>query len=321
MRRCVLHIGAEKTGTKAVQAALLQQRHELREQGVLYSDSLRPPQGGSHARLHMYAMDKGRVDDWRRGARLTTPSRVEAFRGAVRRALAEELAGSGPADMFLLSSEHCQSRLRTVEEIERLADLLGLVCDEVEVILYLRPQHETAVSLYSTRIKVGHAHADPFADGSAEPGYYDYGALVSRWAAVFGKSNLKVRLYQRHELAGGDILEDFASVVGLSIPLRPSVTRANPSLSPRGLRVLGAVNTVLPRFVLGRRNPLRRPLNRIFETFYPGSGPTVDADEAAAFLARFESSNEVVRSMYFRDRGALFESLPQRTTPTNPAGY
>ncbi|MBL0887538.1 hypothetical protein [Myceligenerans indicum] len=304
--RCVLHIGAEKTGTTAVQTALKRQSAELLGHGVLYPRALRTRRGISHTGLATYAADPHRVDDLRRAAGLTTPARVETHRHAVRRALLRELSSGEPPATVLLSSEHCQSRLRTVAEVRDLRELLAEFCDDVTVVLYLRPQHEVALSLYSTRMKAGLPPTNPLSEDSAEPGYFDYGGLVTRWATVFGAANLRVRTFEPDRLIGGSILDDFADVTRLPVALRRSGGRANPSLSPRGIRVLGAANTVVPRFLLGRVNPLRLPLTRLVEQLFRGSGPVVDPDEAATFYERFAESNDVVRSMYFPGRPTLF---------------
>lgn len=304
--RCVLHIGAEKTGTTAVQRALTRQRGELRGRGVLYPRSLGTRRGISHTALAAYAADPHRVDDLRRAGGLTTPERVAAFRVAVRAALARELEAGEPPETMLLSSEHCHSRLRTLAEIRELRGLLEEFCGAVTVVLYLRPQHEVALSLYSTRMKAGRSATDPLSPDAAEPGYFDYGALVTRWAAVFGEANLRVRVFERERLIGGGILDDFAHTAGLPMPLSPAPRRSNPSLSPTGIRVLGAVNAVVPRFVLGRANPLRVPVKAAVERLFPGDGPVVRAREAAAFYERFAASNEIVRAMYFPERPTLF---------------
>lgn len=310
--RCVLHIGAEKTGTTAIQSALVNQSEELRRHGILYPGSLRSGRVVSHTRLVSYAADAHRVDDLRRWARATTPERVAAHRESVERDLTEELVASGEVPgMLLLSSEHCQSRLRSFGEILVLRGLLEWFCDEVTVILYLRPQHEAALSLYSTRLKAGLPARDPLSE-PVQPGFLDYGALTQRWAAVFGEENLRVRTYEKHVLTGGTVLGDFAGTAGLPITLHPAPRPANPSLSPQGLRLLGAVNTVLPRFVLGRPNPVRPPLTRAVEHLFRGDGPVVGRAEAEEFYSRYAATNDTVRRRFFPDRQSLF--TPDFTT-------
>ncbi|GAB4086453.1 hypothetical protein GCM10028784_30830 [Myceligenerans cantabricum] len=304
--RGILHIGAEKTGTTAIQTALVDQAAELRRHRVCYPSSLRPGRVVSHTRLVTYAADPARVDDLRRWANVTGPEQAAAHRRAVERELAEELAASGEPEVLLLSSEHCQSRLRSVAEVATLRDLLGRFCDEVTVVVYLRPQHEAALSLYSTRLKAGLPAGDPLSGRPAQPGFFDYGALVERWAEVFGDRCVRVRTYERDELVGGSIVDDFRDVADLPVALRRPVRRANPSLSPRGLRVLGTINAVLPRFVLGRKNPVRAPVARAVERLFRGGGPVVSRDEAMAFYDRYAETNEVVRRRFFPHRETLF---------------
>ncbi|MBE1875230.1 hypothetical protein [Myceligenerans pegani] len=283
----------------------MNQTAELRRHGVCYPSSLRSGRVASHTRLVTAAADPHRIDDLRRWAHVTSPDQVPAHREAVTQGLAEELASWDP-DVLLLSSEHCQSRLRSVAEVATLRRLLARFCDDITVVVYLRPQHEAALSLYSTRLKAGLPAGDPFSGEPAQPGFFDYGALVNRWASVFGQERVRVRIYEKGALAGGSVLEDFREVAGLPVPLQPPARPANPSLSPRGLRVLGAVNIVLPRFVLGRKNPVRAPVARAVERLFRGDGPVVGRTEAVRFYERFAATNEVVRRRFFPDRPTLF---------------
>lgn len=301
----ILHIGAEKTGTTAVQTALVNQSAELRREGVCYPSSLRLGRIASHVRLVTAAADPERIDDLRRWARVVSPAQVPEHREAVTRDLAEELASWEP-DVLLLSSEHCQSRLRSPAEVATLRRILATFCEKITVVVYLRPQHEAALSLYSTRLKAGLRPRDPLSGNPAQPGFFDYGALVERWSEAFGDDHVRVRIYEKDALMGGSILEDFRHVTNLSVTLRPPARRANPSLSPRGLRVLGAVNTVLPRFVLGRKNPVRAPVARTVERLFRGGGPVVGRAEAVRFYERFAATNEVVRRRFFPERETLF---------------
>ncbi|WP_344101553.1 hypothetical protein [Myceligenerans crystallogenes] len=283
---------------------------ELLRNGVLYPASLRSGGGVSHTRLVTYAADPERVDDLRRWERVTSPERVAAHRVLVERGFRAELtaraaATSSGIDTLLLSSEHCHSRLRSVAEVTVLRKLLEECCDEVEVVVYLRPQHEAALSLYSTRIKAGLPAREPLSE-PLQPGFLDYGALTARWAEVFGAGSLRVRTYERHELAGGNVVTDFGRTAGLPVPLEPGARRANPSLSPRGLRVLGAVNLVLPRFVLGRKNPARAPVAQVVERLFPGGGPAVTRRAAESFYACYAATNEEVRRRWLPERATLF---------------
>ncbi|WP_460704252.1 hypothetical protein [Myceligenerans halotolerans] len=283
----------------------MNQSDELRRHGICYPSSLRSGRVASHTRLVTAAADPHRIDDLRRWARVTSPAQVPAHREAVTRGLAEELASSDP-DVLLLSSEHCQSRLRSPAEIAMLRRLLARFCGDVTVVVYLRPQHEAALSLYSTRLKAGLPAGDPLSGNPVQPGYFDYGALVERWAEAFGEDHLRVRIYEKDALVGGSVLEDFRDATGLPVPLHPAARPANPSLSPRGLRVLGAVNTVLPRFVLGRKNPVRAPVARTVERLFRGGGPVVGRAEAVRFYEQFAATNEVVRRRFFPERPTLF---------------
>ncbi|WP_125776223.1 hypothetical protein [Antribacter gilvus] len=304
--RCVIHIGAEKTGTTAVQASLRRCRDVLAASGVLYSRSLTYRDSVSHQLAATTSMDPGRVDDLRQNLGLLTAQSVERHRREVAAELREEVGGAVGATTFLISSEHLHSRLVTPAEVVRLRELLDGLFDEIEVLVYLRPQHEVALSLYSTRLKVGLPHVAPLSEEAAEPGYFDYGGLVTRWADAFGADKLTVRTFEKDRLRDGDILADFRTAAALPLALPRVPTGANTSLSRQGLSLLRAVNRLAPRYVAGRPNPVRGPLVRLVERAFPGGGPVATRSEAFAFFERFDASNEIVRKMYFTDRASLF---------------
>ena len=46
-------------------------------------------------------------------------------------------------------------------------------------------------------------------------GYFDYDALLSRWAGVFGAAQMEVRRYAPGLLRNGDIVDDVLAGLGL----------------------------------------------------------------------------------------------------------
>ena len=56
---------------------------------------------------------------------------------------------------LIFTSEHFQSRLRGIEEIQRLKKLIEELASRIRIIIYIRDPLDTAVSLLSTAIKGG----------------------------------------------------------------------------------------------------------------------------------------------------------------------
>lgn len=308
--RCVLHIGTEKTGTTSVQGFLALNREALAERGYFVPVSLAA--GGDPAVLNSdliatYARaDNAPVEFGRRGS---DPS---GFRALLAARLAAELAAA-PAGChtMILSGEHCHSLLQAGFEVEGVRQLLAPFCADIRVLVYLRPQHEMALSAYGMMLRNGQADvvALPRFDGAERPramgfGYFDHAALLARWAAEFGREALVPRLFAREALARGDIIDDVLVVLGIEGGgfVRPA--RLNSNLAAPALRFLAGLNRALAGRSAAESARVR---NWVLLRLAPGSGILPGRDEVAAFMAQFAAGNEVVRAAWFAERTALFE--------------
>ena len=110
------------------------------------------------------------------------------------------MKSAGPAwHTILFSCELLHNRLLLPEELVRLRNLLSAFADNLQVLVYLRPQHEMAVSLFSTALRNGSTHKIilPNTAGSSSHMHliermYDFDALVTRWSwlsapALYGR--------------------------------------------------------------------------------------------------------------------------------------
>jgi hypothetical protein len=320
MRKAVIHIGTEKTGTTSIQASLRELRDALPAHGFAYPSS---PGERNHIRLAIYALGGGAGS---RGLVLRE-ARVRGTEEGVADWLPKRL-GAELAELpervhtVVFSNEHLHSRIRTEEGVARLKALLDRHFDSYRIVVYLRRQDELAVSRYSTQIKTGSAreqvlpHARPSVDA-----YFDYAALLDRWGAVFGHEALVPRLFIRRELAGGDVVQDFLGVCGLPAIEVPEATAAqNVALSGVAQDFLRRVNAVLPR----QRGSVRpRRLLRLAAAHGKGGALLPPRAAAEAFLARFAAGNEAVRAAFFPERPMLFDAdfsrYPERAPPVPPA--
>lgn len=302
---CYLHIGTEKTGTTSIQHFMASNREALRGAGYLYPSSLNSP---NHMALARYALDDDRVGDLRTPVGVEGAGAVARYRERVASQLRAEIASGPPPTALILSNEHCHSQVTNDSEVARLADLLRGVAQRVTVIVYLRPQHELALSKYSTHIKMGGRGLNPFPDTrDGLPLYYDYESLMKRWSDQFGPDNLRVRIFDRKEMVGGSLVDDIASIIGFDPAHFHPAPRKNESLSPEGLALLRALNEHVPRFVNGKHNPVYGVLVRQMEATFPGQGVVVRRGDAQGFMAAFLKGNEAVRAAYFPERAHLFD--------------
>lgn len=318
-RRCILHIGTEKTGTTSLQRSLALNREALIAQGVFVPASLAPPdpEGAiNHSDLAALALADWRLDDPLRLARgITDAASLARFRAQSAAALASECA-TAPAhcDTILLSSEHCHSRMQLLHEIAALHGFLAPWVERFDVLVYLRPQHELAISQHAMHLLAGHPDPEflpalPYPDDHphprlTDPIYFDYDRLLARWSAIFGRDAIHPAIYGATDLRDGDIVADLLARIGIDAQgfLAPPRLAGNISAAAQlFLRRLLALVEGQPEadWIAGFLTAnLRRSA--------PGPGRQPSRTHAEAFARPFEPGNTRVRDAWFPDRPSLF---------------
>lgn len=324
IRRCILHIGTEKTGTTSLQKFLGTNRNLLLQKGYFVPASLSPyPVLANHESLTITALDPAKLsDDLRVTAGIKTTEDVKELRVRVEENLTREIVTlsrqSENSPTLLLSNEHCHSRLVTREEVHYLRQFLDRFADETRIIVYLRPQHELAISQYSTLIKTGFHDIDVLPDFTGSRGvirgfgkqYFEYDKLLERWAGEFGRDKITVRLYSKEHFEGNDVIQDFMSVIGCSTDGLQVPANENVSLSAEHLTVVNAINRyVASQTGLATPRLQRHRLITAFEAMSSGSGGssnTVKREDAFRFYHTYDDCNERVRRDYFPNAELLF---------------
>lgn len=215
MKRAILHIGTEKTGTTSIQKFLYENRIKLGAKGILFSET-----AGylSNQNLVVYAKKAPESD-------LAPPS-LDVHNRSDLSLWKDQFAVKHSAEVVafqqrhtdstvIYSAEHLQSRLTTISEIKRAARLLRPMFDQIEVLVYLRRQDRYALSAHSTAVRAGGQNDFAFESVNAEGPYYNYRELLENWSEVFGEDAVRVRLFEKSRLIGRDVVEDFQSVTGV----------------------------------------------------------------------------------------------------------
>ena len=140
MTLCILHLGAEKTGTSSIQKYLGVHREALLAQGLWYPESFTNPSGHVHLKLSSAAVD-GSLDP-------ANPQGV-AFRAELDHALKRG------ARTVVFSSEFFHSELRDKGAVERLKAFLSSYFDRFKLVYYARRQDQMLASMHSTAIQGG----------------------------------------------------------------------------------------------------------------------------------------------------------------------
>ncbi len=314
--KCVLHIGTEKTGTTTLQRFLGENRALLAERGYFIPKSLSPYQVlANHERLTTTSLETTKLsDDLRRAARLETQADVIAHRVRVRDEFDQEVRQieTRIPMTLLLSNEHCHSRLISDDEVQTLYEFLSRYADDFEVIVYLRPQHELATSLYDQALKAGYADIDVLPDLGGtkirwvEQRYFDYDDLTLRWGRVFASNKVRPRIFVREELIGESIIDDFLYAIGCDHKSSTARVEENKSMSSEFQSVLNAVNRYAKTHSEHISPGIRARLIAKLQGLSQGSGRRPTRMEAEEFYKRFVESNERVRQRHFPQRKSLF---------------
>lgn len=308
MGELILHIGAPKTGTTALQGFLFRNRARLAGYGVHYpaftdQPGLRTKRNGIF--LQRYCLNKAS----------SLVSRSVSDKGENLERLSQSL--SGHERTLITNEEFFVPQLRilkrgqrfgryweTVGEVVRAAGARG-----VTVVVYLRRQDEWAASLWRQSVKVGQTGKalGDYCSHALVRHAMDYRSLFESIEVGLGGAQIVVRRYNRASFEGGDIFHDFCAAVG--IPWDdgydlPNKDR-NPSLTfdvAEALRPFAGV--AAPRSALRQEVviPLAQRLSRQ-NPDPPGTNP-FDEEMARLLVEPFLAGNEAVATRYL-DGGPL----------------
>jgi hypothetical protein len=321
--RCILHIGTEKTGSTAVQRFLHQNVERLQRERIHVCQSAGAP---NNRRLPAAFMDEEKIDDFLRTLKHKDLKARRRWRSKVLKSFEKEVAKARKkSDVFVVSSEHLQSRLFSVAEVSNLARFLRPLFGKIDVICYLRRQDQMAVSRYSQALRAGHVlgapvpRADRIFQGHLPP-YFDYKSLLDRWSTAFGQSSVHPSIYSSSQLVEGNVVLDFLQKADMGIDAHdmPMVVHANSSLSPEAQTVLLGMNKGLDTVQKTdeHRQQYRRLVKYLDENAQ-GVGLRPEKAEAWAFYQTFESANRAVANRWF-NRDTLFDEDFSRYSDVKP---
>lgn len=299
----ILHVGVTKTGTTTIQKFLRDNREPLGRQGILVPSS---PMAATHFGQHVglvafLAMRAGDTDNARWAARSLFERKVDIQTG-LRQMWEEFLREVGEAAGYrqtILSSEGLVRFGRT--EFADLRGLLSGLFDRITVLVYLRRQDLHAVSLFTSLVRLKIPVTSLFPD--PPPASHKYDALLGDLAHVFGHENVKVRLFERGRMKGGDSLADFRSVCDIEddpafvVPLRQ-----NEKLNAKQTAFLHSLQQVngdgpLPDMRIGA----------ILDTLQSDTHFMPSKAEAQAYYRQFAEGNASIARDYFGTEGPLFD--------------
>lgn len=209
-----LHIGMPKSGSSAIQQALLGNDAALSAKGIVV-----PRTGlfqGAHYELVRELREERAWELWPEAL-----SETNGFASAI------------------ISAEglwFCEPK-----QVDRLSELL--LGHEVQVHVYLREPSAFLCSLYRQRIK-GSGRSETIDQFLAQrEASVDYPQILESWAKHF---SIRIRVY---ESLGNNVVSDFASAIGIDRLADSQGSRLNPTPNDGALRVMQWGNQRLPRSI------------------------------------------------------------------------
>lgn len=307
-KKCYLHIGSEKTGTTSLQEFLKTNRKKLLEQGFFVPEAMGPSE---HVDLVCLFANSAKKFSRRNRLGLTSLESVEEHKTALSSKIKKEMRNNANSTHSLvISTERLFTIINEQEEIISLKNFIFQFCEKVEVIAYIRPQHEFALSIYSTALKGGRSQSSCFPKTDKkqqQPRAYYYDQVLDFWRGNFPESTITIRKFQKSELTNGDTIQDFAKILNIDSSILTPPRVHNKSLSANAQIFLKRFNQYIPKYNSSEASLIRGNINIILEKNFPGTGTLPSRAEALAFYSQFSQSNENTRANWFPSDHTLFE--------------
>ena len=291
-----LHIGTPKTGSTSIQCFLHTNRDVLKKLGYLYPCSI----------LNPYRFDHN-IFAWE----LKTHLENKAWIPPSFHELQKELTLS-QANNVIISSESLQIHCNAPQDIEYLKNLLVRIgFTQIYIIIYLRHPQDLFVSMCSQVIKNAQNEiflSPPKNESDIFQHIYDYRETIQNYEKVFGRENLRIRLFDKEEWYEKDLLKDFLATIDVECSTDfVFPPKWNETLDLLGIEILKRVN-VFNMLVENKEN--RNMIVSYFEKHYSSRDSSVKfmppKELYQAYGDYFMESNEWVRQNFFPHKDVLF---------------
>jgi hypothetical protein len=313
----IVHIGAEKTGTTAIQEMLFANREVLESNGYKLLECAGKK---NQRKFPSFCLADDKCDDYFRDREIISLEQKIIFREKFLEDFHDELSRiNAEVHTVIISSEHLSSRLNTQAEVLKFYDLVAPYFANIRVICYLREQVETAVSRYSTGLKSGVANEFKRALNNCHPGniYYNYYEMLRIWSSVFGQSGIKVKIYSKKNFVDGDLISDFLHTVSPELVgiVDKKIGRHNVSISSFGQGIALSINRLYSvKEHAGRKanKIVRSRLVNGVSVCFPGRGKVPSFEQYQEIYTSFYESNSILNQEYLNSDCELFEFSPPR---------
>ncbi|NBZ87426.1 hypothetical protein [Stagnihabitans tardus] len=221
--RAIIHLGMQKTGSSAIQAQLAQGREKLAAEGFFYPSLGEDAVAGHWQLAALWAESLPPAHHLAERLRHMGPGAADRVTLALETAIAQARAhGDG---VVLLSAEHL-SHPMSAPGGKRLTALFARHGVQVTALAYLRPVTDHYPSAAQQQVKrYGH---------KIDPALIDHLDRLETIETIYGADALRLRVFSRQSLLGGDVTADVAqwigAVCGRALPDLGGALRANESM-------------------------------------------------------------------------------------------
>lgn len=294
--KLTLHIGTEKTGTTTIQEFLRLNYKTLRGHSIYTSTALGPERCSNilvqKSSCRYYLEEK------------KSPKQNRYINNSFNFFLSEVKKTAFDKDAhWVISSELLQSRLRDYDQLHSLKGLLDPLFETISILLYIRKPIDTAVSLWSTGVKCGGSITSlPDPKNAYWNNACNHKNTIERWGDVFSDSLINIRLFQKEDFAGEDLISDFLYQIN-PILKKENFTapeRKNESISRTSLLLLAHVNSICPKKRLITNNIINDLSD--LPAYHPSK------NEIDKYNEEFRESDEWVRSNFFPHKRSLWST-------------
>lgn len=290
-KQLYIHIGTHKTGTTTLQKMLLTNKRYLSNCGLYY------PTSCMHRAHHNVPWEIANDPRW------------EKERGTLADLEKEIIINT--YKIYLISSEDI-SRF-SLKQTKILYENFKKY--NPKIIVYIRNQFNYIVSSWSELIKnckINISFDEYYEICLKEtPNILNYNFFLERWATIFGKENLIVKIFSK---GTKHLEESFLDIFNIDFDMQKIEIgdRLNISLSFQTLNVIRTLNKYTQNFGFSTRNNLRKEvIDMISHNYYKNKNLVLPKDRIELKVRAsnfFEESNKQVAKDYF-GRDQLFLNI------------
>lgn len=305
--KVVCHIGTPKTASTYLQDNMAANKKWLLQHGILYPDIY--SRDANH--ITLFYVTSLILHPFARAHGIRSLEAKDKYREKVIEKLASQIEEyRDRCHTFLVSSENLTGNLQAKKGIENLHDLFSGLFDEIEIVVYLRRQDKALLSMYAEHMRRGFnaQRLDRFVENCLDrPGflpYLHYDSLLTKWADVFGKENMRVLAFEQDRLQGANIFKDilFRSFPEITFDMEGldlSIAK-NESLSAPVLEFLRHMQPHIPFANKSGVNAIRTDLNTFIDSLPKEPRLTFASSKTKEIQNFFKDQNTFLNTTYFK---------------------